>query len=85
VRELEGERSQGRESSRARGAGGGRARGREELEGERIRGRARGDENPSVCANGEQERVREWPSASWLSRNADFRRIPWVWMRPIFA
>jgi hypothetical protein len=52
VRELEGERSRGRESSggeRSRGSessGARGARGREET------GRERGDENPSVCANG---------------------------------
>jgi hypothetical protein len=84
VRELEGDKGRGSESSRAIGDGvgelegerGWRARGREEtggeLEGERRRGgRARGRwrETLADCA-----------SASWLARNESFGHIPWVWM-----
>ena len=88
MRELEGDKRRGSESSRpigdgtessrARGDRGRRARGREETGGELDGERRRGGE-------AESSRARENPSsdcasASWLATNDDFARMPWAWM-----
>jgi hypothetical protein len=77
AREQSGPRRHRREKNKRkerRGDGGGRAQGREELEGERRLGRARGT-LARDCAP-------RMPSASWLSRNAQIDHIWRAWTRP---